>query len=134
VYLLDTNIVSELVRRTPNPKVVARLHREAATDLLLSSITVFELRFGAARSAKPASLWGRIQHEILSRFRVIGFDQEDAVAAADVLSPLVGAGQNIAVQDVMLAGMALRCGFTMVTRNRRHFDRATGLQVENWFE
>lgn len=82
-------------------------------------------------AAKPASLWGRIQREILSRFQVIGLEREDAVAAADVLSPLVDAGQNIAVQDVMLAGMALRRGLTLVTRNRRDFDRMTGLQMEN---
>jgi len=65
VFLLDTNIVSEIVKRAPEAKVLARLNREPPTSLHISSVTVFELRFGAARSAKPASLWARIQRDIL---------------------------------------------------------------------
>jgi len=135
VFLLDTNIVSELVKRAPDAKMVARLNREAQTaNLSISSVTVFELRFGAARSAKPASLWARIQRDILERFRVLAFTEQDAIVAADILAPLVGAGQNVALQDLWLAAVAMNRDLTFVTRNRRDFDRITGLKTENWFE
>jgi hypothetical protein len=56
LFLLDTNIISELLKRTPDAKVVSRVNRETASNLFISSINVFELRFGAAKSVKPASL------------------------------------------------------------------------------
>lgn len=60
--------------------------------------------------------------------------EQDALAAADVMAPLVGAGQNLALQDRWLAGVAFARDLTFVTRNRRDFHRVTGLKVENWFE
>jgi tRNA(fMet)-specific endonuclease VapC len=134
VFLLDTNIVSEIVKRAPEAKVLARLNSEPPASLHLSSVTVFELRFGAARSAKPASLWARIQRDILGRFQVLPFTEQDALAAADLMAPLVGSGQNLALQDIWLAGVAVGRNLTFVTRNRRDFNRITGLKVENWFE
>jgi tRNA(fMet)-specific endonuclease VapC len=134
VFLLDTNIVSEIVKRAPDAKVLARLNSEPPGRLHISSVTVFELRFGAARSAKPASLWARIQRDILARFQVLPFTEQDALAAADLMAPLVGGGHNLALQDIWLAGVAFAQNFTFVTRNRRDFDRITGLKVENWFD
>ncbi len=134
MFLLDTNVVSELVKRNPDGKVLTRLNREPASGLFLSTVSVFELRFGEARSAKPASLWARIQRDILGRFQVVPFTEQDALAAADLMAPLVARGQNIALQDVWLAGVAFGRNLTFVTRNRRDFDRITDLRVENWFE
>lgn len=60
--------------------------------------------------------------------------KQDALAAADLMAPLVGGGQNLALQDIWLAGVAFGRNFIFVTRNRRDFDRITGLKVENWFD
>ena len=105
VFLLDTNIVSELVKRIPDTRVMAQLNKEAALGLFICPVTVFELRFGAARSAKPAWLWDRIQREIIGRFDVLPFETADAVAAADIMSALAGSGRNAALQDLWLAGV-----------------------------
>ena len=134
MFLLDTNIVSEIVKRAPAAKVLARLNSEPPASLHISSVTVFELRFGAASSAKPASLWARIQRDILGRFQVLPFTEQDALAGADLMAPLVAGGHNLALQDIWLAGVAFGRNLTFVTRNRRDFDRVTGLKVENWFE
>jgi tRNA(fMet)-specific endonuclease VapC len=133
VFLLDTNIVSEIVRRVPNAKVMARMNQQGAANLHISAVTVFELRFGAARSAKPASLWARIQRDIIGRFQVLPFTEQDALAAGDLMAPLVGSGRQLALQDIWLAGVAFGRNLTLVTRNRRDFDRITGLKVEDWF-
>jgi predicted nucleic acid-binding protein len=134
VFLLDTNIVSEALRRSPDSRVVARLNRDAGLGLFICAVTVFELRFGAARSARPAALWGRIQREIIGRFDVLPFEAADAIAAADIMSALEGSGRNAALQDIWLAGTAANRNLTFVTRNRRHFDPILNLKVENWFE
>jgi len=134
VFLLDTNIVSELIRKTSDIKVMTRLNREVPSDLFICSVTVFELRFGAARSAKPASLWGKIQRDIIGRFQVLPFETTDALAAADIKSSLAGSGHNAAFQDIWLAGVATNRDLTFVTRNSRHFDRILSLKIENWFD
>ena len=134
VFLLDTDIVSELVKRTPDAKVMARLDQEDDANLYISAIVVFELRFGAARSSKPAALWSRIARDIISRFNVLPFSETDALAAADLMSTAVGAGRNLAVQDLLLAGAAFSRGLTFVTRNRRDFNPIVGLRIENWFD
>ena len=133
MFLLDTNIVSELVKRAPDSKVITRLNQESPAGLFISTITIFELRYGAARSAKPASLWAGIQRNIMARFQILPFTEQDALAAADLMAPSVAAGQNPALQDIFLAGAAFSRGFTFVTRNQRDFDRVVGLQIENWF-
>ena len=134
MFLLDTNVVSETIKRIPHPKVIARLDKEPSTGLFISAVTVFELRFGAARSAKPGSLWAKIQSDIIDRFQVLPFTEQDALTAADLMAPLVGGGHNLAIQDVWLAGVAVSRGMIFVSRNRRDFDRIVGLNVENWFD
>ena len=82
----------------------------------------------------PASLWGRIQREIIGRFGLLPFETADAVAGADIMSVLAGAGRNAALQDIWLAGAAVNRNLTFVTRNRRHFDPILNLKIENWFD
>ena len=102
--------------------------------MFICSVTVFELRFGAVRSAKPAALWGKIQRQVISRFQVLSFEAADALAAADIMSSLAGSGQNAALQDIWLAGMAADRTLTFVTRNTRRFGRILNLKIENWFD
>jgi predicted nucleic acid-binding protein len=118
----------------PDAKILARLSRETPARLFVSSVTVFELRFGAARTAKPASLWARIQRKILERFPIVPFTESDALAAADLMAPLAADGRNLALQDIWLAGIAFQRNLTLVTRNRHDFDCFVGLKLENWFE
>ena len=134
MFLLDTNIVSEILKRAPDAKMVARLNRENPSNLYITAINVFELRFGAARSAKPAALWSRIQRDILNRFQLLHFSDADALAAADLMATAAGGGRVLAIQDLFLAGAAFSRGFTLVTRNQRDFDPIVGLRVENWFD
>jgi tRNA(fMet)-specific endonuclease VapC len=113
---------------------MARLNKDAALGLFICAVTAFELRYGAARSAKPASLWGRIQREVIGRFDMLPFEAADALAAADIMSALLGSGRNAALQDIWLAGVAANRHLTFVTRNQRHFDHILNLKVENWFD
>jgi len=123
-----------LVKRAPHPQILARFQTERAEGLFINAVVVFELRFGAARSANPATLRARIQRQVLARFTVLPFEMDDALAAADLLATQAGAGRNLAVQDILLAGTAYHRSLSLVTRNVRHFDGITGLKVENWFE
>lgn len=134
MWLLDTNIASELLRRAPDQAVQARYDGASVTELAISTVTLFELRVGAARAEHPAKLWERIEKRILARCQIMPLRREEALSAADHLAVLLNRGLSITVQDILIAGTASARGLTLVTRNTRHFERILGLRLENWFE
>jgi len=132
-YLLDTNVLSEILRRRPSQSVLERLDQVPVADLFSSSISVMELKFGAARHPRGESLWERIESELLTRVVIIGIGTAEAVRAGEVLSELESAGTPIGVEDVLIGSTALVHDLTVVTRNVKHFQRISHLDVESWW-
>lgn len=132
MYLLDTNILSEFVRRTPSASLMEALRRRSPETLSTSCICVMELRHGAVRTQSPNALWSRIESLILKRVSVLEIRTEDAILAGDLLAHLWSIGKPIEVEDVLIAASALSRGLTVVTHNLNHFRRIPGLNVEDW--
>lgn len=133
VYLIDTNVLSEVIRPRPNLKVVRQLLTTDPALRFASDITRYELRYGAMLRSDGGMLWARIAQHILPLVRWLPVDEAVVLAAADLGATLRRAGQTIAWPDLMLAATASAHGLTVVTRNLRHFDRVPGALVENWF-
>jgi tRNA(fMet)-specific endonuclease VapC len=133
-YLLDTNVLSELLRKRPMAVVAARLEGKSASELYTSVTCVMELRFGAARHPDGRVLWGRIVRELLPRVQALPIDTLVATRAGGMLAALEAAGTPIGTEDVLIAATAMVHGLTVVTRNLRHFRRVDGLIVESWWE
>jgi tRNA(fMet)-specific endonuclease VapC len=133
VYLLDTNILSEITRRQPNLPVVRRIFSYDRRLMFASEITRFELRLGAALRLNSAEQWARIEREILPRVNWLPIDGAVSVAAANLYAELQQAGQLIEVQDILIAATAQANQLTVVTRNMKHFSRLPNIEVENWF-
>jgi predicted nucleic acid-binding protein len=133
-YLLDTNLLSELMRKQPSPTVLGRLGDVPRQSLATSSICVTELRYGAARHPQGEVLWNRIATEVLPGVRVLPFGREEAEQAGDLLAALEARGTKIGIEDVLIGATALVHGLVIVTRNIKHFDRIDGLAVESWWE
>ena len=134
MYLLDTNILSELIKRHPNSHVLSRLGSEPAHTLFTSSICIMELRFGSALREDFEKFWQKISKEIISRVNIIPIGAKEASAAGDILADLRKSGNVIGLEDVLIAASAITNQFTVVTANIRHFSRIKGLEVENWLE
>jgi len=134
MYLVDTNMLSELIKRHPNSHVLARLGSKPAHTLFTSSICIMELRFGSALRDDFEKFWQKITKEIISRINIIPIGEREALAAGDILADLRKSGQTIGLEDVLIAASAITNQFTVVTANIRHFSRIAGLQIENWFE
>jgi len=132
-YLLDTNVLSEVIRKDPNRGVLQRLNEIAARDVVTSAVCVAELRHGAARVAHGALLWQRIAREILSRVDILPLGEAEAVRAGDLLATLEARGEPIGIEDVWIGATALEHGLRVVTRNLRHFQRIPGLASESWW-
>ena len=134
MYLLDTNILSEFIKRKPNANLLARLGSEPAHTLSTSCICIMELRFGSALREDFEIFWQIITKEILYRVNILPIGEKEVLAAGDILAGLRKTGQKIGLEDVLIAASAITNQFTMVTANTCHFSRITGLQLENWLE
>ena len=133
-YLLDTNILSELVKKRPNPHLISRLRSKPPESLFTSCICVMELRFGSALRKDSEVFWERVTAEILSRVEILPFDFPEAVMAGDLLASLQKTGQLIGMEDILIASTALSHRCVMVTANVLHFLRLDTLKIENWME
>ena len=132
-YLLDTNVLSEVLKKRPEPRLLERLRGVPAHQLWTSAVCVAELRYGTARDPRGMRLWERIAREVLARVRILPVGEAEAIRAGDVLAALEAQGRPIGMEDVLIGATALEAGLTVVTRNVRHFDRIAGLAVESWW-
>ena len=132
MYLLDTNIVSEVLRRRPDPKVIARLSQVEPEEIHASVITLFELRFGSMLRADAARFWQKIETEILPLVRWLDVDRSVAGKAGDIAAKLQKLGTPIGVNDCLIGGTALVHNLVLVSRNVRHFEKITDLLREVW--
>jgi len=134
MYLLDTNILSELVKKRPNRHVLSKLRSKSALTLFTSCICVMELRFGSALRDDFGVFWERINNEIISRVKILPIRKKEALVSGDILADLRKTGQTIGIEDVLIAASALTNQSTVVSANTRHFSRIKALKVENWLE
>ena len=132
MYLLDTNILSEVLKKRPSPLLIERLVKSPRSSQYTSCICVLELRYGSQRRQDHELFWQRIRAELLSRLTVLGLSENMAVMAGDLLALLERRGEPIGLPDALIAATALDAGLTMVTANTRHFRRVPKLKVENW--
>lgn len=130
MIVLDTDIVSNLMRPRPAPTLVARLAEVPADEQCTTAITIGELAYGANRIDRP-DLYARAV-DLLSGARVLPFDQEAAEHYGRIRSDLEGQGERLADPDLRIAATAVAHQATLITGNVRHFDRVTTLAVEDW--
>ena len=132
MYLLDTNILSELARKRPHPYLLSHLSSKPYQSLFTSSICVTELRLGSALRGDFETFWEKISKNIISRVNVIPFGHKEALIAGDILASLQKIGQSIGIEDAIIGSTALSHKLTIVTANIRHFSKIRGLAIENW--
>lgn len=128
-YLLDTNVLSDLVRRPQGP-VSEHVRRVGENVVMTSIIVAAELRFGAAkRGSKP--LTAQLE-AILGALEVMPLEPPADDAYAAIRTELEARGAPIGGNDMLIAAHARALGTTLVTDNEREFRRVDGLSIENW--
>jgi tRNA(fMet)-specific endonuclease VapC len=132
-YLLDTNAVIALL--TNRPSTVRERLREIPTtalQLAVSSIVLFELWYGVARSRHRADNTQRLRSFMSGAVTVLPYEEEDAATAGDLRAELERRGTPIGPYDLLIAAQALRARVTLVTANVSEFRRVPGLNWEDW--
>ncbi|WP_372785309.1 type II toxin-antitoxin system VapC family toxin [Phenylobacterium sp.] len=138
MIVLDTNVVSEPLRPTRDPNVLAWLDRQNIETLFLSAISLAELRYGVAAlpdGRRKGGLGAALEGRIVALFgpRVLAFDSAAADAYAVIRARAKTAGKAIAATDGYIAATAVAHGFTVATRDTAPFVSA-GVPVINPWE
>jgi tRNA(fMet)-specific endonuclease VapC len=128
-YLLDTNIVSELVKN-PAGRVARNVEEVGVANVCTSIIVAAEMRFGAAKKASPRLT--RQTETVLGGLEILPFAAPADAEYARLRAMLERRGQPIGGNDLFIAAHALALGCCVVTGNTREFARIEGLVSENW--
>jgi predicted nucleic acid-binding protein len=137
VIILDTNVLSALMRTTPDAAVVTWLDGQPAESVWTTSVTVFEACCGLAllprgrrRRALEAAFVRLLEDDLENR--VLDFDVAAATSAASLAGDLQRAGRPLDMRDTLIAGIALARHGTLATRNVRHFADLKVPVVDPW--
>lgn len=137
MIILDTNVLSALMRTVPDAPVVTWLDGQPAESVWIASITVFEARLGLAllpqgrRRRAIETAFARLLEEDLEN-RVLDFDLAAASTAASLAAERQRAGRPADMRDTQIAGIALSRHATLATRNVRHFADLNVPVVDPW--
>ena len=130
-YLLDTNILSDLIR-SPQGRVAGRIAAVGEAAVFTSIVVASELRFGAAKRQSPA-LIARVD-TILDAIEVLPLDAPADRHCAGLRAALESQGTPIGPNDLLIAAHTLSQAAVLVTANRSEFARVPGLIVEDWLQ
>jgi tRNA(fMet)-specific endonuclease VapC len=128
-YLLDTNIISDLIRN-PQGRAAKRIAKVGEDNICTSIIVAAELRYGCAKSGSKRLL--KAVEDLLGEINVLPFDVPADAEYGGIRSELEAAGKPIGGNDLLIAAHAHATGATIVTANADEFKRIRGLNVENW--
>lgn len=137
MIILDTNVLSALMRTTPEAPVVDWLDRQPAESIWITSITLFETRLGLAllprgrRRQALETTFDQLLEEDLEN-RVLDFDAAAALEAAALAAERQRSGRTVDMRDTQIAGIALARRAVLATRNIRHFKDLKITVVDPW--
>jgi predicted nucleic acid-binding protein len=137
MIILDTNVLSALMRKAADKNVVAWLDKQPSTSIWTTSVTILEIQFGL--QILPA---GKRRSVLIKAFetvlvdemgrRVAPFDTVAAQYAAELMASRHKKGRPVELRDTMIAGIVLACHATLATRNTPHFEDLSVPVVNPW--
>ena len=134
--VLDTNVLSALMRRMPDAEVVAWLDKQSRASVWTTSVTVLEVRFGLEIMET-----GKRRSRLLAAFetllesmghRIAPFDEEAAVQTSALMATRQRKGRPVDLRDSMIAGIVVSRNATLATRNENHFEGLSIPVVNPW--
>jgi tRNA(fMet)-specific endonuclease VapC len=128
--MLDTNICIYIIRKKPE-EVIERLMQIRVSELAISSITLSELEYGAAKSSRPEQNKVALA-EFLAPLEILSYDDMAAQQYGGIRAYLECEGTPIGPMDMLIAAHALSTNCTLVTNNISEFSRVPSLRIEDW--
>ena len=130
MYILDTNTLIYYFKG--QGQVAQNLANVPPEEIGVSTIVLFELQVGIAKSTSPTKRTQQLQ-QFLSRVKLVPFDHNSAIFAATIRTQLEQQGTPIGPINVLIAGTATSLQATLVTHNVKEFSRVSGLVITDWY-
>lgn len=132
MYILDTDIISNLIKPKPSQYLISRLKAIPSSELFISVITLMELYTGFFLSKNPEPIKEFIEEWVIKTLNVLDFTTAQSFLAAKIQADLKKKGEILDWLDIMIASTVIISDGILITGNLKHFKRIQGLRVENW--
>ena len=132
MVLLDTDVLSNIVRKNPSLRLLSELERRTGEPLFTTAVNTAEIYFGAARSPHRERILRVYREKVFPQLTILPFDEECAPIFGELKASLEKRGEPRSEPDLRIAAVALRHRLTVITGNARHFAGLPHLRVEDW--
>ena len=132
MYLLDTDTITNIFKQTPSSKLQGKLREVPAEQQFISTITIYEIVYGAYKSARIDRHLQNLRELLLPQVTIVDFDSDAAYVCGALRVELERSGVPLPLADLQVASIAIANELVLVTGNAGHFQRIPGLPVQNW--
>ena len=132
MYLFDTDVLTNIVKPRPSPRLLEKLSILQQDQQYVSTITISEIVYGAEKSNRPEYHLKNLETVLLPAVNIVSFDAKSAYVCGRIRAELEKRGMSLALADLEIASIAIANDFTLVTNNLRHFERIERLRCEGW--
>jgi tRNA(fMet)-specific endonuclease VapC len=132
VFIFDTDIYSNVMRKVPSEALLNRLKKVPRRDQFTTTITIAEVYYGIMKASKRQRLLKLFEDVLLPRATILPFDFSAAKKYGEIRSFLEEQGTPLAHADLQIASITLSMNMTLITGKLKHFQRVPRLAVENW--
>ena len=132
MFIFDTDIYTNVMRKIPSEKLLNRLKKLPRPDQITTTITIGEVYYGVMKASNRTRLPKLFEDVLLPRATILPFDFSAAKKYGDIRSFLEKQGTPLAHADLQIASIAISMDMILITGNLKHFQRVPQLAVENW--
>lgn len=132
MYLFDTDVITNVLKPSPSDSLVKKLQDIPKKSQYISSISVYEIVYGAYKSRRAEYHLQKFHTLLLPSIQLAGFDASAAYVCGALRAELESSGVPLSLADLQIASIALARDLTLITGNVKHFNRIMKLRVENW--
>ena len=132
MFLFDTDTLTNIVKPQPSKKLLNRLQKIPKSKQYVSTVTIFEIVYGAEKSLRPEFHLKNLETLLLPAVNIVGFDTKAAYVSGRIRATLEKQGTPLDLADLEIASIAIANDMILITNNVRHFKRVPKLKYENW--
>lgn len=132
MFLFDTDTITNILKPRPSENLLHRLKKTSKSEQYITTITVFEIVYGAEKSQRPEFHLKNLESILLPAVNIVGFDTKSAYVCGRIRAKLEKLGTPLDLADLEIASIAIANDLTLITNNVRHFERVPLLRYENW--
>lgn len=132
MYLFDTDILSNIVKKQPSPRLVKKLKPLSMAVQFTTSINVGEIYYGACRSSRKRIILKAFSEAVFPNVNILSFDIESGILFGTLKAELEKNSIGCSEPDLRIAAIAIQHKLTLITGNTKHFKQIPGLKTDNW--